>query len=504
MNFFQNFKIKNNRPLRVLHIGNIANNAYVNAKIMRRIGIEADVMCPDAYFVHTCPEWEDLDIDPNLIEDHNYPDWSKVDLKGFKRPVWFYQGPRTICVYYFMFKNKLKIFFLNKYLSRLSTFIFVNIFKLIGTLNFVKFSNFFYTLLYFSKLLIKFLKLLFTNPILLSKKIYKIIFLKSNKNQEKPNSFKKIDEFENYVNLFSKRKSWLFLLNYYDIIQCYAEEGYWLHASNAENYVAYEHGTIRELPFKNSLQGKRCRITYINAKAVFVTNVDCLASAEKLKINENRLFPIPHAIDSERYISIRKINSKKIFKDQMPTFIAPARHHWKNDLGDLSWVKGNDIIVKSAAISKKNNIRYTIKFVEWGQEVDLTKALIEELNVQEYFHWVKLMPRKKLLDEYVQSCGVIDQFRMKAIGSITIDALALGIPVFTNIDEKSFKNFFGSIPPIMNVSDSKTLSKKINFILNNKNDVLKIKKESINWFDKYHSSSKILDIHGKAYSKVIK
>ena len=53
----------------------------------------------------------------------------------------------------------------------------------------------------------------------------------------------------------------------------------------------------------------------------------------------------------------------------------------------------------------------------------------------------------------------------------------------------------------MNVSDSKTLSKKINFILNNKNDVLKIKKESLNWFDKYHSSSKILIFMGKLIQK---
>ena len=57
MDYFKSFEIKNKRPFRVLHIGNIANNAYVNAKIMRRRNIEADVMSPDAYFVHTCPEW---------------------------------------------------------------------------------------------------------------------------------------------------------------------------------------------------------------------------------------------------------------------------------------------------------------------------------------------------------------------------------------------------------------------------------------------------------------
>ena len=37
MNFFNSFEKTNKRPLRVLHIGNIANNAYVNAKIMEDI-----------------------------------------------------------------------------------------------------------------------------------------------------------------------------------------------------------------------------------------------------------------------------------------------------------------------------------------------------------------------------------------------------------------------------------------------------------------------------------
>ncbi|KAG1702758.1 hypothetical protein GQR58_004261 [Nymphon striatum] len=43
-NWLEEFEIENGRPLRVLHIGNIANNAFINAKIMRKIGIHADVV----------------------------------------------------------------------------------------------------------------------------------------------------------------------------------------------------------------------------------------------------------------------------------------------------------------------------------------------------------------------------------------------------------------------------------------------------------------------------
>ena len=47
------------RKLRVLHIGNIANNAYNNARIQRQYGIDADVLCHDYYHVMATPEWED-------------------------------------------------------------------------------------------------------------------------------------------------------------------------------------------------------------------------------------------------------------------------------------------------------------------------------------------------------------------------------------------------------------------------------------------------------------
>ena len=48
-------------PPRVLHIGNIANNAYLNARILNEAGIPSDVLVYDYYHVMACPEWEEYD-----------------------------------------------------------------------------------------------------------------------------------------------------------------------------------------------------------------------------------------------------------------------------------------------------------------------------------------------------------------------------------------------------------------------------------------------------------
>ncbi|MDI2055117.1 hypothetical protein, partial [Bradyrhizobium sp. Mp19] len=101
--FLREFQRAHNRPLRVLHIGNIANNAYNNALIQRRFGIEADVICYNYYHVMGCPEWEAASFDGNV--DNMFPDWWATELGGWRRPDWFVQGPVLDCLSYLRAKN---------------------------------------------------------------------------------------------------------------------------------------------------------------------------------------------------------------------------------------------------------------------------------------------------------------------------------------------------------------------------------------------------------------
>ena len=75
--------------MRVLHLGNIANNGYNNAKLLRRLGIEADVIIYDYEHIMGSPEWEDADFEGKVSEWH--PNWSEVSLNGFKKPDWVFQ-----------------------------------------------------------------------------------------------------------------------------------------------------------------------------------------------------------------------------------------------------------------------------------------------------------------------------------------------------------------------------------------------------------------------------
>jgi glycosyltransferase involved in cell wall biosynthesis len=90
LRWLTDFEARHGRPLRVLHVGNIANNAYLNAKFLRNIGVDAHVLSQDYFHVMACPEWEEIEITEPYGND-NAPSFSPIDVKTYRRPRWFIQ-----------------------------------------------------------------------------------------------------------------------------------------------------------------------------------------------------------------------------------------------------------------------------------------------------------------------------------------------------------------------------------------------------------------------------
>jgi len=117
------FEKQQGRKLKVLHIGNIAANGFLNAKFMRRVGIEADVLCYDYYHIMAYPEWEELAIHDDYKQDI-LPQFSKQDRAGYARPKWFAQGPFAMSSAYLQAKNSGNERRSNKLWYRLNEFLF--------------------------------------------------------------------------------------------------------------------------------------------------------------------------------------------------------------------------------------------------------------------------------------------------------------------------------------------------------------------------------------------
>jgi glycosyltransferase involved in cell wall biosynthesis len=547
------FAVTHKRPMRVLHIGNIANNAYINAKIMRRIGIDADVICHDYYHIMGCPEWEDADFegDPG---DPFFPNWGRVDLKGFARPKWFYQGPRKYVMKKIIAINNEQYFQAGLYniiidfgvMLTASKYNPITLLKyLLGRRGVGKFAlapvyvmgAFLYFIVklflkirqacsYVFSIVHQFLGKIFVATRNIRKNgnkfqrvaLYPVSFLYNARNRYRERKYRNLD-FEKVVEKSSRfnldEEDTALLLRYasvasdfkvlfdrYDFIVAYSTDGIYPMVAGNTNFASYEHGTIRDIPFENTDRGRLCALTYQHSPAVFITNTDCVPAADRLGIERARQYWMPHALDTHKIFGIYDEMRPQVEVANDPAvFFSPARQHWQVDDSGLG--KGNDKIIHAAKILSDQGADFKVEFVEWGQDVDATKKLISDLGVDRHFGWRPAFRKRELLIEYLRAAAVIDQFVFPAMGGITFEALAMGRPVISYLDAQQLGTFFGEAPPIHNCSTAEDIAKAMHSVIYDAKANIKLGQDAQNWVRKYHSSERVLDIQLRAISTIL-
>ncbi len=553
------------KPLKVLHVGNIANNAYNNAKIQRQRGIEADVLCYDYYHIMSCPEWEDANFTGDF-GDPFFPDWSKCELNGFKRPKWFVQGPLSPSLDYLLLKSENKILAYQKWdeLNNARKFLcgepysrirqvkqgllayyhklrlLDNYYKLKPSYLFEKYfnvsnqiiNNIVHTLSIFIEQAFKLLILLLQLTLEIVYKSYRFVrfkfpkFIKKiifNEDEEELLSNTTIDctieqlikKFNDsfpeqsvqlsrndllpWVNNLSKFKK---LFSHYDVVQMYATFPIVPLLCGEEKFTAYEHGTIREIPFEDNAQGRVCAIGYKLAPIVFITNSDNLVAADRLGLSEEQIYCLPHAFDNEKLYKFKQNNEIKNSpsKDNV-VFFSPSRQHWKDR--DPSMAKGNDIIFHAVSKLKKEGYTFSIELVDWGRDVKDSKKLIAELNIDDYIVWIPSMKKRELWLKYLSVNAVIDQLVLPALGGVGFETMTLGKRLLTAMDLEQGKRFFGSAPVLYNVRDVESLTSAMREVLNDPEDTKGVGEMASQWIKEYHSADKVYQIQLEAYNKML-
>ena len=542
--WLKRFEVEKRRPLRVLHIGNIANNAYNNAKIQRRYGIEADVLCHDYYHIMSCPEWEDADFegDPG---DPNFPDWWAVELRGFKRPKWFAQGHLDPCLrslislrlglrvraavhqrlcdfdrwtlcgrsdranrvrgwikretgrdvaYLAAPALPLVARYLGTKLDDLSTHSLVSRLPIGALIRRVRKALFSYAQTG------NFLDDRTTHMAALASRVDEIL--------------RRAQEILSPVGRSLAREDldWFFewwwhprlasLFEAYDVVQAYGICTAMPLLVGERHYVAYEHGTIRAIPFQDDMHGRMCAMSYRAAAAVFVTNSDNLVAAERLGIAGDRLVCLPHAFDTEKLE--RFADAHRIFRpapDGPCLFFAPARQDWRD--GNPSWAKGNDRFLRAAAKLYGEGADLRLVLVEWGRDLAASRALVVELGLEDCVRWTQTMRKRELWQHYLRSHCVVDQFMVPAIGGVTFEAMTLGRRVITAMDAGQTARFFGETPPIHAAATEDEIADAMRAIIADRDDGAGRGARNRQWIARRHSAERIVGLQVAAYRRVI-
>lgn len=494
------------KRLRVLHIGNIANNAYLNAKVLNESGFDCDVLCYSYYHIMANPEWEDADF-IGAAGSEVRPNWNKVDLQGFKRPRWFAQGTLDTCIQYLMARRQK-----NRWRELLTwhvmecTRLFPRIESFLQTTSWF-IENFPDSLRWIA------IKRLPGNRALNPTKVQE---LKSGSKPKwrKDSAFEKElyrqlalsfstsfperadrlqqEDIDFYLGRSYKRRVRMLksLFEQYDVIQGYGTDPILVLLSGIHPYFAFEHGTIRSIPFEEDLQGRLTALSYRMADGVIITNCDNKRAAERLHLADYRF--IPHPIN-ERWIrpGIGKLLREDLRHELGADFIIfhPARHHWDAERHP-SWEKGNDILIEGLArVICEAGRKIGAVFVEWGQKIAESKALIARLGIEKNIKWVPPMHHAKM-SRYIDACDLVaDQFFLGAFGGIMPRALASGKPAMIYVDEEIHRWCFPEMPPVINARTAGQVYEGLMRAIDDPAWLADLAQKGQYWYQTYHSSA---------------
>lgn len=428
-----------------VHIGNVANNAYLNCKLLVARGWECAAVSSDYTHVMGCAEWEDAQFDASGVDEF-HPDWGAVHLGGFSRPEWFIDGTFDQCVAKLRRRHDLPQ-------GRCGTFMAKTRRRIVSRL----------------PLLARF----------------------GRRRHELYRAFP-TSEWNRVAGLVIAGASMREALAASGMVIGYGTSG-WIPRAAGVPYVAFEHGTIRHLPFTDSFEGRMCKDTYLSASHVMITNCDNDVAARRLGLRSwsfvphpvNEVDPDPRVVESLRHDLCSRLGSDLLV-------VHPPRQHWEPSQRRPDWEKGNDIFIRGFAdFIKRTGAKAGCVMIAWGQSVQASQDLLRELGIGDRVIWLPIQPGRKL-GELMMACDLVaDQFWLGAFGSLTPKAMRLSRPVLLNLNEERHQWCFPELPPVLNCRTPADVSVHLSRCWKDRAGMRLRGAAGAEWYGRYHSNDVI-------------
>ena len=456
--------------LAILHLGNIANNAYNNAKYLNRNvkGLRHNVLNFDNPHVMASPQWEEIDsllpIDefaPSWPKDYEgYPAWytyletSDLDISGTKS-AFKLNGMLLRC------RRRLAYWLKDQGLEKRQGKLRLPVDRL-GKIK------------VFSAL-----------PVYLTLHAYAAFKKKLEWHQYGENC-------SDYHLLAKKLKP---QLEQYSLIQAYGADIIIPYLLGIP-YIAYEHGTLRELPFLGNKNADLLQQAYKHARHVVITNPDVLPSANKLAI-KNITF-IPHAVDTERFLAnddTRLHQHFNITPDDL-VILAPARQNWD--------IKSNDKVIRAFAklVKTEKQYNFTLMLCDWGQHRDKTRDLIKQYNINKNVTFYPPVPKKTSAKMMQMADIVVDQFKLGTFGGITPEAMSCGKPLLVHYQSEIHEWCFNSHPPVLNATNSDDIYRHFKELASSKEYRQELGEKGRAWVQQEYSVNQLVERHQQIYKLI--
>jgi Glycosyl transferases group 1 len=532
------FRARHGRKPRVLHIGNIANNAFYNAKILNQDGFDCDVMCADYYHMMGCPEWEEADF-IGTIADQFWPDWTAVDLQGYERPRWFAQGPQQLCIEYLIAKRAG-----NKRIAtdRWQELGIAN--KTFGTLDHAtirrserraRWRHRVSTVQQYvtaarehpdalqltASLLGRFAakrgawgqvaRAILLPVCLVGVSLVRLVSVRPRPDEVTPWLRVFHEQFpdrpdqaqpDDLIAQLAAVPRWQPLFARYDAIIAYATEGI-VPLLAGVPYFCLEHGTLREIPYRDSGEGRRTALAYRMAEHAFVTNFDCLDNARRLAPGKFTL--INHPFDEDQGMTVTGWEAKRAELeaelDCDTVFFFPTRHDWVSGTGYAD--KSNDVFIRALATLRRDGHRVGMVCCGWGANIEQSKALIADLGIGRHVKWISPLPTVQFERMCRAAHCVVDQFKLGSFGGVMFKAMAVGAPMLTYLDEAQLRRQFPEIPPVINCRTTDDIVATLQPLLRSHDELERYGAAARAWMRRHHGKTQTVRFQAEQFRHLL-
>jgi hypothetical protein len=299
------------------------------------------------------------------------------------------------------------------------------------------------------------------------------------------------EDFVNHAETFAR---WQELTRRYDLVVGYAVDGIYPLLVDHRPYFAFEHGTIRSIPFEPDKTGRLCALTYREANCTFVTNCDNIVAAQRLQLDKVRF--LPHPVNEDLAGSLDSVKLRRDLCTKLDCdflLFHPPRQHWE-ERRHPSWEKGNDFLIEGfARFVKEVCPRAGAVFVEWGHTVKQSRELLASLGVADRVLWVPPLPNPRMISYVCASDVLADQFFLGSFGSTMPKALLHGCPAMLYVDEPKHRWCFPEMPPVVNVRTPLQIFEGLTRLYRQPEYARDLAVRGRAWYDRYHSNAVIRD-----------
>lgn len=151
--------------------------------------------------------------------------------------------------------------------------------------------------------------------------------------------------------------------------------------------------------------------------------------------------------------------------NQVPRILCAARLNWtlpmRSGTCELDY-KGSDILLKGLALYlARSEVPMRLTLVRKGFDITETEALVAELGLNDAVDWLDEMSPSKLIEEYMKSDIIADQFAKSIVSVAGLDAMAMGRPLLANGRPEIMEPFIGESSPICQAANPEEVCEQL-------------------------------------------